>query len=68
MKEKEFDEKLKLAVVRVMRMDSIDGWADRKIPTICAALRAGIILNNEEALMESYVMLSDLCSPIKPTN
>lgn len=68
MSEAEFNTKFHNAKVRVMRMDAIDGWANRELPAIAAALRAGIMIDNEECLFEALVMLCDLCPKIKPHN
>lgn len=67
MNEKKFNQEVQKAKIRVMRMDSIDGHAERHLKTILMALKAGIVLNNRDAMFEAYYMLSDVTDP-KPTN
>jgi len=54
------DDRVKLAQQRVASFDTRDGFQDRKLATIWAALEMGIRKPESDAHLDAYVMLSDL--------
>lgn len=55
--EKEFQHKLAEARIRVGQMDEIDGSKDRRLATILAALKAGLMNPSSDAAFDAYAML-----------
>ena len=59
MTEKEFDALKKKAIKNVADLDGVDGFKDRYIGTIAAALEAGLRHPETNAAFDALVMLED---------
>lgn len=55
-----FPQRLQEAEKRVAEMDSVDGWKDRNLTTILAALEAGLKNPISGGHYDAYVMLRDI--------
>lgn len=65
MSESEFEACFAKAARFVAEMDEHDGWADRNLSTIIAALQAGLIDPSNNAHFDALVMLIDLREIVK---
>jgi len=55
----EFKAHVATAKERVSKMDAVDGFKDRHVGTILAALKAGIMYPETGAQFDAYVMLDE---------
>jgi hypothetical protein len=61
----EFNAGVAEAKKRVSKMDSIDGFKNRTVGTILAALKAGICFPDTGAQFDAYVMLGECKTALK---
>jgi hypothetical protein len=55
----DFDERVKKAEKTVAFMDQHDGWTDRELPTVLAALECGLKRPETNSHFDAFVMLRD---------
>lgn len=60
MSDHEFISLVARAELRVAELDKVDGYAERHVDTIMAAIEAGIKCPESGAVFEAYVMLRDV--------
>ena len=53
-----------LARVRVADYDRIDGYKDRDLPTIAAAMETGLRMEDNGPVYDAFVMLEELAAAI----
>ena len=61
----EFKAGVAAARKRVSKMDAIDGFKDRAVETLLAALKAGICFPDTGAQFDAYVMLDECVTTSK---
>lgn len=63
----EFNAGVAAAKKRICKMDAIDGFKDRAVETLLAALKAGICFPDTGAQFDAYVMLGECVTELKET-